>query len=90
MTVPVCDESQIDIGNTFPELTDEDRNGVPDYLDNLLIEDSNGYTIPTNDTTAIQEYSQDALDDMSTDTDGDSIPDSDDAMDNTDSASDFM
>jgi hypothetical protein len=40
MTIPVCDESKIDIGNTFPELSDEDGNGVPDYLDNLLVQDS--------------------------------------------------
>ena len=90
MTVPVCDESKIEIWNTFPELTDEDGNGVPDYLDDLLTQDSEGYTVPTNDNAAVQEYSQDALEDMSVDTDGDGVPDSDDRMDNTDSATDFM
>jgi len=84
ITNPVCDESQVDIGNTFPQLTDDNNNGVPDYLDDLLEAESLG------DESAIQDYSVEALDSLLEDTDNDGIPDQDDSLDNTHSAENFM
>jgi len=49
-----------------------------------------GNIVPTNDTAALQNYASDVLADLSNDTDGDGIPDSDDSAPNTDSAVDFM
>jgi uncharacterized repeat protein (TIGR01451 family) len=96
-TVPSCEESDIDVGNNFPELSDEDGNGVPDYLDNLLDAESSitgqvvGGTDPVSDDfQTVLNYGEEILEEMWLDSDGDGIPDSDDTMDNTDSATDFM
>ncbi len=71
-------------------MTDEDNNGVPDYLDRLLIEDASGNIIPTDDASVLQDHARASLDTLQVDTDNDGIPDSDDAMDTHDSATDFM
>ena len=81
LTTPSCDSADIDIGNTHPNLVDANDDGVPDYLETL---------IDTEDSQAIQEYSQNALDALHIDSDDDGIPDSDDSMDRTNSATDFM
>lgn len=66
----------------FPELTDTDNNGTPDYLQTLIS--------PSVSDEAVQDYADQALEELGVDSDGDSIPDADDTMDNTDSATDFM
>jgi len=90
LTEPICNESDIDIWNTFPELRDDNSNGIPDYLETLLTEDVDGNIVPTDDTLALQEYAARTLADLTTDSDNDGIPDSDDSAPNTDSATDFM
>jgi uncharacterized repeat protein (TIGR01451 family) len=82
-TIPNCEASDIDVGNSFPELTDEDGNGVPDYLDSMLGEDDESLQ-------RVIDYGEEIREELWFDSDGDGIPDSDDTMDNTDSATDFM
>lgn len=72
----------VDVGSTFPDLLDADEDGIPDYLQSL---------IDDNVTDAqIQEYSDQILEEIGADTDGDGIPDADDTMDETDDSGDFM
>lgn len=80
-TTPSCESADIDIGNTHPNLVDSDDDGVPDYLQSI---------IDNEDPEEIQRYAETALSELHTDTDGDGIPDSDDSMDQTSSAIDFM
>lgn len=70
-TVPSCEESDIDVGNNFPELSDEDGNGVPDYLDNLLDAESSitgqvvGGTDPVSDDfQTVLNYGEEILEEM--------------------------
>ncbi len=81
-TAPSCDAADINIWNTFPELVDKNENGIPDYLENLLVEDKNGNLIPTTDNTILQKYADGIREDLGVDSDGDGIPDRDDVMDN--------
>jgi hypothetical protein len=54
------------------------------------MEDEDGNLIPTDNTGSLVDYSDDVLSELYIDSDGDGIPDVDDSMDNTDSATDFM
>jgi len=90
VTAPSCNEADVDIWNNFPELDDDNNNGIPDYLENLLEEDAQWNIVPTSDNAALQDYANEVLDDFRTDSDGDGIPDDDDSAPNTDSATDFM
>lgn len=82
-TIPNCEQSDIDVGNSFPELHDENNNGVPDYLEDILNDDSENLDV-------VLDYAEEIMEELWRDSDGDGIPDSDDNMDNSDSAVDFM
>lgn len=56
----------------------------------MLKQDVNGSLVPVDDTKKIQDHATKSLNDLYLDTDKDGIPDTDDAMDNTSSATDFM
>jgi uncharacterized repeat protein (TIGR01451 family) len=96
-TVPNCESADIEVGNSFPELTDEDGNGVPDYLDSLLAAESNildeshdGEDSVSDELQTVLDYGSEIIQELWHDSDGDGIPDRDDTMDSTDSATDFM
>jgi len=72
-TVPSCETSDVEVWNTFPDLVDDDNNGIPDYLDTLLQEDVNGNLVPTSNTDAISDYSSSVLNDLFEDSDGEQI-----------------
>ncbi|MDA7494851.1 hypothetical protein N8455_00755, partial [Candidatus Gracilibacteria bacterium] len=75
---PKCNESNIGLPEEIaPNAIDNDNNGVPDYIDELV----NG------DVDTLKEYSETALAELFSDSDGDGLPDNED---NTDSSSDFM
>lgn len=80
-TRPSCESDDIDIGNTHPNLVDANDDGIPDYLEAIIEND---------DPEDIKQYAENALADLFEDTDNDGVPDSDDSMDRTDSATDFM
>lgn len=67
---PICDESKIILPEEIQKNTiDNNWNWIPDYIDEL----SN-----INDTTALQEYSEEKLDEMNIDSDNDWITDDQD------------
>lgn len=55
-TVPTCEADAVDIGNTFPELTDADDDGVPDYLQDLIDENAS--------EQALEDYGESILEDL--------------------------
>jgi len=87
-TVPECRESDIELWREFWDIEDLNGDGVPDYIQDLITAADNNESI--EDLERIQDYSDDILEQLGRDSDGDGIPDSDDTMDNTDSATDFM
>ena len=65
-----CDESKLKLPwDLEKNKIDTDGNGVPDYIDKLANPD---------DTSDIQDYAKDALDDINKDSDNDGLPDYDD------------
>ncbi len=95
-TVPECRESDIEVWSEFWNIEDSNWDGVPDYISDLLSSAQNaGATenvddISASDLDRIRDYSDDILTELWVDSDGDGIPDSDDTMDNTSGATDFM
>lgn len=94
-TVPSCDDNALDISNEYPELTDINNNGVPDYLDTLLDSSENSSSDTQNfedsaDFERLQEYGEEIRQELWQDSDGDWIPDRDDNSDTIDNATDFL
>lgn len=74
MQEPTCDDTNMSEG-LEEHLTDEDDNGVPDYIDELLV-----------DRDAQMEYADEQLDRLELDVDLDGLPDAEDDSPNQSSS----
>ncbi|NDK10028.1 VCBS repeat-containing protein [Candidatus Gracilibacteria bacterium] len=89
---PTCDEDALDVGNNFPELEDADQDGIPDYMQTILESTKTLSSNPDNEAAneELVKYANQALANLTKDSDNDGISDRDDNMDSSDSQSDFM
>ncbi len=78
---PTCDEDKIQLPSEIAKnVEDADGNWVPDYIDNLTSRGSLEELTDTSKTSDIQDFAQEHLEEMNTDSDNDWVPDGEDSF----------